>query len=119
MIVGVNHPLKACQVWEVEKPEYYDTNIPTWKLIYSPDDSMPVDRLFSYYDIVADHGNNRTWDNWTPGTLFQQVRSGKIIEIYEKKVFFTRNGRACNKMVKRYRYVKPSDQLEFSFQYDF
>ena len=111
MIVGTNHPVRACQCWDYEDYTPPRHN-PFWELIVSPNDEMPIHRFFEFADIQTNYDPNSPQDNWTPGTVFRHRKTGKVIEVYKKIKKTVRKGHVITRIDLRLRVVKPSDQLE-------
>ena len=102
--------IKARSIWDNEPYCPMDSYVPSpphLELVKDPSDSMILGRRFRMEDIYNRH-KGFVWENWTAGTEFLNVRTGKILVIYAHSL-----KRGGVRLMHRY---KPTNQLELSFQ---
>jgi len=58
-------------------------HLPLWKLIKDPSGEMILGGHFFIEDIRRQY-DGIVWDNWSPGTKFQNIKTGKVIVIFMK-----------------------------------
>ena len=83
----------------------------TWELVKDPSDSMIIGGRFSRLDIVDSRGV--IWNCWVPGTRFRNIRSGRVMVVFEMFIHKLKsNGMPCTMRLLRWKEVKRTKQME-------
>ena len=107
--------MKASSVWEETPCSGSEDRYAAWICIFDPCEYSMTGGRFGFYEIYKRYENS-VWDCWVPGTKFQHAKTKKIIEIFQTKKYFNRKNRIYSTTMTRFRYVKPTDQLELDLQ---
>ena len=114
MNVSVKNPIRCWQIWEDEPysiVEKYVKTPPNLELICDPSDSMVVGNRFRREDVIS-RETGRVWDNWTPGTKFRHIKTGKVLQIYVKVSYKNIRDKIVEEKILLCKEVKETDQLE-------
>ena len=104
--------MNASSPWVYEEEVREDNRRnPPWMLVTDPDNTMVIGGCF-YQEDIANHDGKVVWSCWLPGTKFQNIHTGEIIEVFEKITYKQVRDTIVTEVSLRYKKTKPSDQLE-------
>ena len=84
---------------------------PPWELVEDPTDSMIIGGRF-YYEDIREQWSKRIWECWSPGMKFQNIKTGKVLEVYEKVTHKQVRDDIVEVRELLCKEIKKSDQLE-------
>ena len=84
---------------------------PPWELIEDPTDSMIIGGRF-YYEDIREQWSKRIWECWSPGMKFRNVKTEKVLLVYEKVTHKQVRDKIVEIRELLCKEIKKSDQLE-------